>query len=70
VVQDNQTAAIVRALVESPLVNRAYRSLAERYGFLICRCLPATPEHKAGVGSDVKYVKRSFLPMFREGQDE
>lgn len=68
VTPDNLKAAIVRASVESPLVNRAYRSLAEHYGFLISPCLPATPQHKGGVESDVKYVKRNFLPLFREAQ--
>jgi hypothetical protein len=70
VVPDNLKAAIVRASVESPLVNRGYRSLAEHYGFLISPCLPATPKHKGGVESDVKYVKRNFLPLFREWQTE
>jgi hypothetical protein len=68
VVPDNLKAAILRASVENPLVNRAYRSLAEHYGFLISPCLPATPKHKGGVESDVKYVKRNFLPLFRESQ--
>jgi transposase len=68
VVPDNTKAAIVRASMENPLVNRAYRSLAEHYGFLISPCLPATPKHKGGVESDVKYVKRNFLPLFRESQ--
>ena len=68
VVPDNLKAAILKASVENPLVNRAYRSLAEHYGFLISPCLPATPKHKGGVESDVKYVKRNFLPLFREAQ--
>ncbi len=68
VVPDNLKAAILKASLENPLVNRAYRSLAEHYGFLISPCLPATPQHKGGVESDVKYVKRNFLPLFREAQ--
>ncbi|MDH7480131.1 MAG: IS21 family transposase, partial [Syntrophomonadaceae bacterium] len=68
VVPDNLKAAILKASVENPLVNRAYRSLAEHYGFLISPCLPASPQHKGGVESDVKYVKRNFLPLFREAQ--
>jgi len=70
VVADNLKAAIVRASYESPLVNRAYRSLAEHYGFLISACPPFSPELKGGVESDVKYVKRNFLPLFAEGQKQ
>jgi transposase len=70
VVADNLKAAIVRASFENPLVNRAYRSLAEHYGFLISACPPATPRLKGGVESDVKYVKRNFLPLFTEGQKQ
>ena len=32
---DNLKAAIIRASFEDPLINRAYRELAEYYGFLI-----------------------------------
>ena len=32
--------------------------------------LPSTPEHKGGVESDVKYVKRNFLPYFLAKQKE
>ena len=70
VVADNLKAAIVRASYESPLVNRAYRSLAEHYGFLISACPPFSPELKGGVESDVKYVKRNFLPLFTESQKQ
>jgi hypothetical protein len=70
VVPDNLKAAIVRASFESPLVNRAYRSLAEHYGFLISACPPGSPRLKGGVESDVKYLKSSFLPLFRESQKQ
>ena len=53
-----------------PLVNRAYWSLAEHYGFLIFACSPASPELKGGVENDVKYVKRNFLPLFTERQKQ
>jgi len=65
---DNLKAAIIRASFEDPLVNRAYRSLAEHYGFMISPCVPYAAEHKGGVESDVKYVKRNFLPLFKEQQ--
>ena len=70
VTPDNLKAAIIIASFEDPLVNRAYRSLAEHYRFLISPCLPRHPEHKGGVESDVKYVKRNFLPLFREHQKQ
>jgi transposase len=70
VVADNLKAAIVRASFENPLVNRAYRSLAEHYRFLISACPPASPELKGGVENDVKYVKRNFLPLFTERQKQ
>jgi transposase len=68
VTPDNLKAAIIKASFEDPLVNRAYRSLAEYYGFLISPCLPGRPAHKGGVESDVKYVKRNFFPLFKEHQ--
>jgi transposase len=66
VVPDNLKAAVIKASHEDPLVNRAYRSLAEHYGFAINPCLPRTPRHKGGVESDMKYVQSSFWPLFRE----
>ena len=70
VTPDNLKAAIIVASFEEPLVNRAYRELALHYGFLISPCLPRRPEHKGGVEGDIKYVKRNFLPLFREAQKE
>ena len=70
VTSDNLKAAIIVASFEDPLVNRAYRELALHYGFLISPCLPRRPEHKGGVEGDIKYVKRNFLPLFRESQKE
>jgi transposase len=68
VVPDNLKAAVIEASVHDPIVNRAYHALARHYGFLISPCLPATPQHKGGVESDIKYVKRNFWPMFVERQ--
>ena len=70
VTPDNLKAAIIVASFEDPLVNRTYRELAEYYGFLISPCLPRRPEHKGGVESDIKYVKRNFLPLLREEQKQ
>jgi hypothetical protein len=66
VTPDNLKAAVIKASWEDPLVNRAYRNLAEHYGFAISPCLPATPEHKGGVESDVKYAKGNFWPLLKE----
>ncbi|GAB6277739.1 MAG: hypothetical protein SAMD01599839_22790 [Rectinema sp.] len=66
VTPDNLKAAVIKASWDDFLVNRAYRSLAEHYGFTISPCLPATPEHKGGVESDVKYAKRNYWPLLKD----
>jgi len=48
---DNLKAAIVKACLEDPQVQRAYRECAEHYGFLISPCRVATPRHKGKVES-------------------
>jgi hypothetical protein len=58
---DNLKAAIVRGAVEDPIVQKAYRELAEHYGFVISPCRVRTPEHKGKVEAGVKYVKSNFL---------
>jgi transposase len=60
---DNLKAAIVKAALYDPVVQRAYRECAEHYNFLISPCRPRTPEHKGKVEQGgVHYVKRNFLP--------
>jgi hypothetical protein len=66
IVVDNLKAAVIRAALHEPLINRAYRKVAEYYGFLISPCKPYHPRHKGGVENDIRYVKSSFLPLFRE----
>lgn len=61
VVVDNLKAAIVKAVLYDPIVQRAYRECAEHYGFLISPCRPRTPEHKGKVEQGVHYVARNFL---------
>lgn len=61
IVIDNLKAAIVKAALHDPVVQRSYRQMAEHYGFLISPCRPRTPEHKGKVESGVRYVKRNFL---------
>ena len=70
VVPDNLKAAVVKASFTDPVVNRGYRELAEHYGFLIDPTKPYHPEHKGGVENDIKYVKRNFLPIFREKEKQ
>lgn len=60
-VVDNLKAAITRACFHDPEVQRAYRELAEHYGFTVSPCRPETPEHKGKVESGVHYVKRNAL---------
>jgi transposase len=61
-VLDNLRAAIVRAALYDPEVQRSYRECAEHYGFLIAPCRPRTPEHKGKVEQGgVHYVKRNAL---------
>lgn len=61
-VPDNLKAAIIRACREDPLVQRAYRELAEHYGFLIAPQPPREPHLKGKVEQGgVHYFKRNFL---------
>lgn len=62
VVIDNLKAAVVRACLDDPLVQLAYRECAEHYRFLIAPCRPGAPWHKGKVEQGgVHYVKRNFL---------
>ena len=72
VVLDNLRAAIVRAALYDPEVQRSYRECAEHYGFLIAPCRPRTPQHKGKVEQGgVHYVKRNALAgrAFRDLHD-
>jgi transposase len=68
VIPDNLKAAVIKASHTDPLVNRAYRALAQHYGFMISPCPPRDPKKKGGVENDVKYVKNNFWPVFKETQ--
>lgn len=68
VVPDNLKQAILKASYSEPIPNLVYQEFAIHHGFLISPCLPATPEHKGGVESDIKYIKGNFWPVFRERQ--
>jgi transposase len=65
---DNLKAAVLRASFQDPIVNRAYRALAEHYGVLIDPCPPYRANLKGGVESDIKYIKGHFWPLFCERQ--
>lgn len=62
-VPDNLKAAIIRASFRAdPLAQRAYRELAEHYGFRIDPTPPRQPHLKGKVEQGgVHYVKRNFL---------
>jgi transposase len=61
-VLDNLKAAILRASVHDPLVQRAYRECAAHYGFRIDPNPPRAPHLKGKVEQGgVHYVKRNFL---------
>jgi transposase len=47
IVLDNLRAAILKASLHDPVVQRAYREFAEHYGFLISPCRPRTPSTRA-----------------------
>jgi transposase len=62
VVLDNLKAAIVRASLHDPVVQRAYRECAQHYGFRIAALPPRTPHLKGKVEQGgVHYVARNFL---------
>ena len=65
---DNLKAAIVRASMDDPQVQRSYRECAEHYGFLISPCRVRTPQHKGKVEAGVKYIKGRFLPGRNYGE--
>jgi hypothetical protein len=69
IVLDNLKAAIIKAAIHDPMVNRVYRECAEHYGFLISPCLPDMPEHKGKVERGVPYVRKSFVSG-RDFQDK
>jgi hypothetical protein len=59
---DNLKAAILRACVNNPLVQRAYREFAEHYDFLIDPNPPACPHLKGKTEQGgVHFVTRNFL---------
>lgn len=61
IVLDNLKAAITKAAIYDPIVNRTYRECAVHYGFIISPCRPATPEHKGKVEKGIPFVRRRFL---------
>jgi transposase len=60
---DNLKAAVVRHAWDGSdiEVGRAFREMAEHYGFLIAPTRPYTPQHKGKVENGVHYVQRNFM---------
>lgn len=65
VVPDNLKAAVLKTLVDGPVLAEAYRRLAQHYGFVISPTRPATPRHKGKVENGIHYLQRNFM----SGQD-
>lgn len=63
VVIDNLKAAILRACLYDPEIQRSYEAFAEGYGFIIGPCPPKDPEKKGRVEAGVKYLKKAFMPL-------
>ena len=62
VVLDNLKAAIIKASLHDPVVQRSYRECAQHYGFRIAALPPRTPHLKGKVEQGgVHYVARNFL---------
>ena len=61
VVPDNLKAAVIKLLVQDPVLGEAYRRMALHYGFLVSPTRPATPQHKGKVENGVHYVQRNFM---------
>lgn len=58
---DNLKAAVVKAALYDPLLNRTYVELATHYGFVIAPCRPGEPRHKGKVERGVPYVRKRFF---------
>jgi transposase len=67
---DNFKAAVAKAHRYDPTITRGFYDFAKHTGFLLSPCKPYAPKHKAGVESDVKYVKGNFLPLLRDYESE
>jgi transposase len=65
IVPDNLKAAVIRALIDEPVLGEAYRRMALHYGFLVSPTRPGTPQHKGKIENGVYYVQRNFMA----GQD-
>jgi uncharacterized protein (UPF0248 family) len=63
---DNFKAAVKRAHLYDPTITKTFYDFAKHTGFLLAPCAPYRPEHKGGVESDVKYVKKNFLPLLKD----
>lgn len=65
VVPDNLKAAVSKACVYDPDVNRSYTELADHYGFGVLPARPGKPKDKAKVETGVQIVQRWILARLR-----
>lgn len=61
IVPDNLKAAVVRILIDEPVLGEAYRRMALHYDFLVSPTRPGTPQHKGKTENGVHYVQRNFM---------
>lgn len=57
---DNLKAGVIKASRYDPVINRAYRELAEHYGFFVHPCRVSSPQDKGKVERDVQTVREQF----------
>ena len=52
------------------VMNAEFLHFAAHWGFMPRSCRPYRAQTKGGAEGDIKYVKRNFLPLFREAEKE
>ncbi len=57
---DNLKTGVIKASLYDPLINRAYRELAEHYGFFVHPCRVRSPKDKGKVERDVQTIREQF----------
>lgn len=57
---DNLKTGVIKASLHDPVINRAYRELAEHYGFFVHPCRVRSPQDKGKVERDVQTVREQF----------
>ncbi len=57
---DNLKAGVIKPSLYDPVINRAYRELAEHYDSFIHPCRVSSPQDKGKVERDVQTVREQF----------